>query len=99
MLKIRPLEDRVVVRPIDPDEKTAGGIFLPDTAKEKPTRGEVIAVGSGKTLKSGERVKLAVREGDVVLFSRYAGTEFKHGGTEFRIINEGEILAVVETGK
>jgi chaperonin GroES len=99
MLKIRPLEDRVVVRPFDPEEKTAGGIFLPDTAKEKPTRGEVIAVGGGRFLKTGERAKPAVKEGDTVLFGRYAGTEFKHNGTEYRIISEGEILAIVETAK
>jgi chaperonin GroES len=96
MVKIRPLEDRVVVRPMEPEEKTAGGIFLPDTAKEKPTRGEIMAVGSGRMLETGTRMKISVKTGDTVIFSRYAGTEVKVGGKEFRIIGEGEILAVVE---
>lgn len=96
MIQLRPLEDRVVVRPFESEERSAGGIYLPDTAKEKPTQGEVIAVGPGRVLKNGQRVPLSLRVGDKVLFARYAGTEVKLSGTEYRIINDSEILAVVE---
>ncbi|NLX14768.1 MAG: co-chaperone GroES [Phycisphaerales bacterium] len=95
-MKIRPLGDKVLVKRVEAEAKTAGGIVLPDTAKEKPKRGIVQAVGDGKLLDSGERSKLQVAKGNEVLFSSYAGTEIKVDGEEFLIIDEGEILAVIE---
>jgi len=95
-LKIRPLGEKVLVKRVEAEEKTAGGIVLPDSAKEKPKRGVVQAVGDGKLLDSGERSKLQVSKGNQVLFSSYAGTEIKVDGEEYLIIDEGEILAVIE---
>jgi chaperonin GroES len=95
-MKIRPLDDRVVVQPLEAEEKTQGGIVLPDTAKEKPQRGKVIAVGDGKLLENGERLKPSVKKGDQVLFGRYAGTEVKINGEEYVIMKESEILAIIE---
>lgn len=95
-MKIKPLGDRVVIKPIEVEEKTASGIVLPDTAKEKPQRGEVIAVGSGRLLDNGERVALEVKVGDKVIYSKYAGTEFKHNGETILIFNENDILGVIE---
>jgi chaperonin GroES len=94
-LKIRPLGDKVIVKRLEAEEKTAGGIVLPDTAKEKPKRGTVQAVGEGRLLDSGERSKLQVSKGDQVIFSSYAGTEIKINGEELLIIDESEILAIV----
>jgi chaperonin GroES len=94
-LKIRPLGDKVLVKRMEAESKTAGGIVLPDTAKEKPKRGIVQAVGDGKLLDSGERSKLQVSKGNEVLFSSYAGTEIKVDGEELLIIDEGDILAVL----
>ena len=91
---IRPLDDRIVVRPEEAEEKTRGGIVLPDTAKEKPTVGEVIAVGPGRTLDNGQRVAPEVKKGDKVVFSRYGGTEVKINGEEYLIIRESDILAI-----
>src|SRR5215210_3457555 len=88
MAKIRPLEDRVVIQQIEAEEKTAGGIVLPDTAKVKPQRGKVLAVGPGKLLDSGERAEIGVKEGDEVLFGKYSGTEIK-------ILRESDILAKI----
>ena len=96
-LKIRPLGDKVLVKRVEAESKTAGGIVLPDTAKEKPKRGVVQAVGDGKLLDSGERNKLQVSKGDQVLFSSYAGTEIKVDGEELLILDEGDILAIIET--
>lgn len=96
MVKIQPLQDRLVVKPFEPEEKTSGGIILPDTAKEKPTRGEVTAVGSGRLLENGQRVAPSVKVGEKVLFSRYSGTEIKIQGDEYRIISESDVLAVIE---
>ncbi len=93
---IKPLADRVVVEPIEEEVTTKGGIVLPDTAKEKPQKGKVIAVGSGKLLESGERVPLEVKEGDVVVFAKYGGTEIEIEGTEYIILSERDLLAVVE---
>ena len=87
-LAIRPLEDRVVIQQIEAEEKTAGGIVLPDTAKEKPQRGKVLAVGPGKLLDSGERAAIGVIEGDEVLFGKYSGTEIKVDGEEIKILRE-----------
>ncbi len=95
-MKVRPLDDRILVRPLEAEEKTAGGIVLPDTAKEKPQRGEVVAIGSGKRLKDGSRAPLAVKTGDTVLFGRYAGTEIKIDGKEHQVMNEDDVLAVLE---
>ncbi len=93
---IKPLADRVVVEPIEEEVTTKGGIVLPDTAKEKPQRGKVIAVGSGKLLDSGQRVPLEVKEGDVVVFAKYGGTEIEIDGNEYIILSERDLLAVVE---
>ncbi len=94
-LTIRPLEDRVVIQQIEAEEKTAGGIVLPDTAKEKPQRGKVLAVGPGKLLDSGERAAIGVAEGDEVLFGKYSGTEIKVDGEEIKILRESDILAKI----
>ncbi len=93
--KLRPLGDRVVVRPIEQEEVTASGIVLPDTAREKPQRGEVIAVGPGRLDDDGDRMPMEVKEGERVLFAKYAGTEVKVGENEFLIISEKDILAIV----
>jgi len=95
-VKIRPLGDKVLVKRMEAEEKTAGGIVLPDTAKEKPKRGIVQAVGDGKMLDTGERSKLQVEKGNQVLFSSYAGTEIKVDGEELLIIDENDILAIVD---
>lgn len=95
-MTLKPLGDRVVVKAIEEEEKTAGGIVLPDTAKEKPQKGEVIAVGSGKLLDNGERVALEVKVGDKVIFAKYGGTEVKVNGTEYLILRESDILAIAE---
>ncbi len=95
-LKIRPLGEKVLVKRLEAEDKTAGGIVLPDTAKEKPKRGTIQAVGDGKLLDSGKRSALQVKKGDQVLFSSYAGTEIKVDGEEYLIMDEGDILAVVE---
>ena len=92
---IRPLEDRVVIQQIEAEEKTAGGIVLPDTAKEKPQRGKVLAVGPGKLLDSGDRAPIGVVEGDEVLFGKYSGTEIKVDGQEIKILRESDILAKI----
>ena len=94
-LKIRPLDDRVVVKPLDAEEVTAGGIVLPDAAKEKPQRGKVIAVGAGKLLDSGARGELSVAVGDEVIFGKYGGSEVDVDGEELKILRESDILAKV----
>lgn len=91
---IKPLGDRVVIEPIDKEETTASGIVLPDTAKEKPQEGKVVAVGSG-TLHDGERIPVEVKEGDRVLFSKYAGTDVKYDGKDLLIMRENDILAII----
>lgn len=93
--KIRPLGDRVVVK-VSKNEMTAGGIVLPDTAQEKPQLGEVIAVGNGRLLDSGERAKMEVQAGNKILFAKYAGTEVKLDGEEYLVISEKDILGIVE---
>ena len=94
-MKLTPLGDRVLVKRCEAEEKTAGGIVLPDSAKEKPKEGEVIATGSGKLTESGERVKLTVKKGDRVLFTSYAGNEVKIEGQEYLLMREEDILAKV----
>jgi chaperonin GroES len=95
-MSLMPLGDRVLVKRSEAEEKTAGGIVLPDTAKEKPKQGVVEAVGSGRVLDSGERVPLAVKKGDTVLFTSYAGNEVKIDGEEFLLMREEDVLAVVK---
>jgi chaperonin GroES len=95
-MKIRPLYDRVVVSRIAEEEKTKGGIYIPDTAKEKPVEGKVLAVGSGRTLEDGTVRKLDIHVGDHVLFGKYSGTEVKIGGEDHLILREEDILGVVE---
>ncbi len=96
MASLRPLDDRVVLKVLDAEEKTAGGILLPDTAKEKPQRGKITAVGDGKLGKDGKRIKPDVKKGDVVLFGKYAGSDVKVDGEDYKILRESEILARVE---
>lgn len=93
---LKPLADRILVQPLEREERTKGGIFLPDTAKEKPQMGKVLAVGAGRVLDNGERQPLEVREGNTILFAKYAGTELKVDGQDVLIISERDILAVVE---
>ena len=95
-MKIRPLDDRVVVEPMEAEEMTAGGIVLPDSAKEKPQEGKIIAVGQGKLLDDGTRAKPSVKKGDVVLYAKYGGTEIKVEGKDVLILRESDILAKVE---
>lgn len=93
---IRPLGDRVLVQRTEAEDKTAGGILLPDSAKEKPKEGKIISIGEGKTLDNGEKSKFSVKKGDRVLFTSYAGTEVKVGGNEYLIMREEDILGVIE---
>ena len=95
--KVRPLHDRVIVRRLDEEEKSAGGIIIPDSAKEKPVQGKIIAVGKGKSLENGEVRPLDVKEGDTVIFSTYAGTEIKLDGETFLMMREDDILGVLES--
>ena len=95
----RPLHDRVLVRRVEAEEKTAGGIVLPDTAKEKPQRGKVKAIGAGKLLESGKRAELSVVVGDEVLFGKYSGTDVKIEGTEYVILREDDILGILAQTK
>jgi chaperonin GroES len=96
MASLRPLDDRVVLKVLDAEEVSSGGILLPDTAKEKPQRGKVTAVGLGRQTKEGKRLALDVKKGDVVLFGKYAGSDVKVDGTDYKILRENEILARVE---
>ena len=96
MSTIRPLNDKIVVKRLEAEEKTKGGILLPDTAKEKPKEGRVIAVGEGKLLDDGKRAEMQVKAEDRVIFSSYAGTEIKVDGEEFLILSEDDVLAVVD---
>ena len=95
-MKIRPLGDKVIVQRVEAEEVTSGGIVLPESAKEKPQRGKVISVGTGKLLKDGGRGKMQVKKGDQVLFTSYAGTEVKLGAKEYMIMEESDIMAIVE---
>lgn len=95
-MKIRPLNDRILVLRVEQEEKTAGGIIVPDTAKEKPQRGKVIAAGTGKINKNGKRTPLEVKEGDEVLFAKYAGTAITINDVEHLVMREDDILAVIE---
>lgn len=92
---LKPLGDRVIIELVESEEKTASGIVLPDTAKEKPQEGKVVAVGTGRVLDNGERISLEVAVGDRIIFSKYAGTEVKYDGTEYLILRESDILAII----
>lgn len=92
----KPLGDRVIIKPLPQEEVTKGGVILPDTAKEKPQQGEIIAVGSGRILDNGEKIPMEVKEGDKVLYGKYSGTEVKLNGEEYLIVSEKEILAIVK---
>ena len=94
-MKLKPLNDRVLVKRLESDEKTAGGLYIPDTAKEKPSRGKVIAAGPGKLADDGKRAALAVKDGDLVLFNKYAGTEISIDGEEHLVMREDDILAII----
>jgi chaperonin GroES len=95
-MKLRPLQDRILVKRVEEETKTAGGLYIPETAKEKPQRGEIIAVGNGKKTEDGKVLPLDVKVGDKVLFGKYAGTEIKVEGEELLMMREDDILAVVE---
>src|SRR5262245_6706873 len=95
-IKLRPMGDRVVVRPAAQETTTRSGIVLPDTSKEKPQRGEIIAAGKGRLNDDGDRVEMDVKVGDIVLFAKYAGTEFKHDDEDLLILSEKDILAIIE---
>jgi chaperonin GroES len=95
-MKVRPLHDRVIVKRIEEEEKTKGGIIIPDTAKEKPMEGKIVAAGNGKILENGNKVPLEVKKGDRVLFGKYAGTEIKIDGEEHLIMREDDIIAIIE---
>ena len=95
-ISIKPLEDRIVIRQVEAEQTTASGLVIPDTAKEKPQEGEVIAVGPGRVDDNGNRIPVDVKVGDVVIYSRYAGTEVKYEGQEFQILSSRDVLAVVE---
>jgi len=95
-MKLRPLQDRILVKRIEEEEKTAGGIFIPDTAKEKPQMGQIVSVGNGKKTEDGKVIPVDVKTGDKVLFGKYAGTEVKVEGEEFLIMREDDILGVIE---
>ena len=95
-ISIKPLEDSIVIRQVEAEQTTASGLVIPDTAKEKPQEGEVIAVGPGRVDDSGNRIPVDVKVGDVVIYSRYGGTEVKYDGQEFQILSSRDVLAVVE---
>ena len=95
-ISIKPLEDRIVIRQVEAEQTTASGLVIPDTAKEKPQEGEVIAVGPGRVDDKGNRIPVDVKVGDVVIYSRYGGTEVKYEGQEFHILSSRDVLAVVE---
>ena len=94
-MNIKPIGDRIVVKPLEAEEVTKGGIILPDSAKEKPQKGKVVAIGAGRILDNGTRVPVEVKEGDTIIYSKYGGTEVKFDGEEYLIVNERDILAIL----
>jgi chaperonin GroES len=94
-MNLKPLHDRVLVKPMEAEEKTAGGLIIPDTAKEKPMRGEVVAVGTGKVTDDGKTVPMAVKKGDAILYGKYSGTEITVDGQEYLIMRESDIYAII----
>jgi chaperonin GroES len=95
-MKLRPLQDRILVKRVEEEQTTKGGIIIPDTAKEKPAEGKVVAVGNGKTGEDGKRIALEIKKGDRILFGKYAGTEVKIEGEEFLIMREDDVLGVID---
>ena len=95
-VKVKPLGDRVLVQPLDEEEQVKGGIIIPDTAKEKPQRGKIVAVGDGKTDDSGKKIALTVKKGDSVLYGKYSGTEVRLDDEDYLIMSEGDILGIIE---
>jgi chaperonin GroES len=95
-MKLRPLQDRILVQRVEEEERTKGGIIIPDTAKEKPAEGKVAAVGNGKVGEDGKRIKLEIKKGDRILFGKYSGTEVKIEGEEYLIMREDDVLGVIE---
>jgi chaperonin GroES len=95
-MKLRPLQDRILVQRVEEEAKTKGGIIIPDTAKEKPAEGKVVAVGNGKVGDDGKRIPLEIKKGDRILFGKYSGTEVKIGGDEYLIMREDDVLGIVE---
>jgi chaperonin GroES len=95
-MKLRPLQDRILVKRVEEEEKTKGGIIIPDTAKEKPAEGKVVAVGKGKLDESGKRIALEIKKGDRILFGKYSGTEVKIEGDEYLIMREEDVLGVID---
>jgi chaperonin GroES len=95
-MKVRPLHDRLIVKRLEEEEKTRGGIIIPDTAKEKPMEGEVIAAGNGRVKKDGTKIPMEVKKGDRILFAKYAGTEVKINGEEYLMMKEDDIFAIIE---
>jgi chaperonin GroES len=94
-MNVKPLADRIIIRPLEAEQKTAGGIIIPDAAKEKPQRGEVVAVGPGKVSDSGQKVEMYVKKGDTVLYGKYSGTEVQIDGSDYLIMRESDILALL----
>lgn len=94
-VSVKPLHDRLLIQRLSEEEKTAGGIYIPETAKEKPQKGEVVAVGSGKTNEGGKHIPLEVKNGDKILFSKYSGTELKLDGKEYLMIREDDVLGII----
>jgi chaperonin GroES len=94
-MNVKPLSDRVVVKPLEAEQKTAGGIIIPDNAKEKPQKGEIVAAGPGKISDNGQKIPMEVKKGDKVLYGKYSGTEVTVDGTEYMIMRESDILAVI----
>ena len=94
-MKLQPLNDRILVKRLESEEKTTGGLYIPDTAKEKPCKGQVIAAGPGKVDEKGERIAVSVKKGDMVLFNKYAGTEVKLDGEDHLVLREEDILAII----
>ncbi|MCL2183795.1 MAG: co-chaperone GroES [Chitinispirillia bacterium] len=94
-MKVKPLADRILVKPLDAEEKTAGGLYIPDNAKEKPQKGEVVAVGPGKVAESGAKIEMTVKAKDKILYGKYSGTEVTVDGAEYLIMRESDVLAIV----
>jgi len=94
-MNVKPLEDRIIVRPLEAEEKTAGGIIIPDNAKEKPQKGEIVAVGPGKVSDKGTKIEMTLKKGDKILYGKYSGTEVKIDGEDYLIVRESDVLAIL----
>jgi chaperonin GroES len=94
-MNVKPMEDRILLKPMEAEQKTAGGIIIPDNAKEKPQKGEVVAVGPGKTNDNGQKIEMSLKKGDKVLYGKYSGTEITIEGQEYLIVRESDVLAII----